>query len=76
MKQKELELENEIGSETELEYFFKGKKLRRVFELAFLLALGAMIWLVGQQSNQLKTILSAQQRGFVIIAYSGNDLIF
>ena len=43
MKQKELELENEIGSETELEYFFKGKKLRRVFELAFLLALGAMI---------------------------------
>ena len=30
MKQKELELENETGSETELEYFFKGKKLRQV----------------------------------------------
>ena len=41
MKQKELELENESGSDDELEYFFKGKKL------------------------------SAQQRGFVIIAYSG-----
>ena len=72
MKQKELELENETGSETELEYFFKGKKLRWVFKVAFLLAPDWSEW----QSNQLKPILSAQQRGFVIIAYSGNDLIF
>ena len=33
MKQKELELENEAGTEAELEYFFKGKKLRQVFKI-------------------------------------------
>ena len=33
MKQKELELENEAGTEAELEYFFKGKKLRQAFKI-------------------------------------------
>ena len=33
MKQKELELANEAGTEAELEYFFKGKKLRLVFKI-------------------------------------------
>ena len=75
MKQKELELENETGSETELEYFFKGKKLRQVFKTLTapcpMFSLELPIW-----RHQLKAKLSAQQRGFVIIAYSGNDLLF